>query len=78
VIDFITSSPYAIDKRNDRARFPGAIWRQTWELESQAALEADGMSHAMAVRHARDKIRGQVIEFVEKHHQSESGKGKSK
>jgi arsenate reductase len=57
--------------------FPGAIWRQTWELESPAALEADGMSHAMAVRHARDKIHHHVVEFVEKHHHSRAGKEKS-
>ena len=57
--------------------FPGALWRQTWELESPASLEADGMSHAMAVRHARDKIRQRVTEFVEKHHDSGSGKRKS-
>ena len=57
--------------------FPGAIWRQTWELESPAALEADGMSHAMAVRYARDKIRHHVTEFIEKHHHSKSGKDKS-
>jgi arsenate reductase len=48
--------------------FPGAIWRQTWSLESPASLEAHGMSHSMAVRHARDKIRQHVAEFVEKHH----------
>jgi len=57
--------------------FPGAIWRQTWELESPAALEADGMYHAMAVRYARDKLRHHVTEFVKTHHHSESGKGKS-
>jgi arsenate reductase len=57
--------------------FPGAIWRQTWELDSPAALEADGLSHAMAVRYVRDKIRRHVTEFVEKHHRAESGKGKS-
>jgi arsenate reductase (thioredoxin) len=57
--------------------FPGAIWRQTWDIESPASLEANGMNHAMAVRHARDKIRRHVGEFVEKHDQSESGKGKS-
>ena len=57
--------------------FPGALWRQTWELESPASLEADGMSHAMAVRRARDKIRQHVNEFVEKHHHSGSGKRKS-
>jgi|SRR5579872_5477302 arsenate reductase len=57
--------------------FPGAMWRQAWELESPAALEADGLSHAMAVRHARDTIRRHVIEFVEKHHHGGPGKGKS-
>ncbi len=57
--------------------FPGAIWRQTWKLESPATLETDGVSHAMAVRHARDKIRQHVTEFVEKHHRAESGKGQS-
>jgi arsenate reductase len=57
--------------------FPGAIWRQTWALESPAALEADGMNHAMAVRYARDTIRHHVTEFVEKHHHSESEKVKS-
>lgn len=54
--------------------FPGALWRQTWELDSPAALEANGMSYAMAVRYARDKLRGHVTEFVEKHHHSGSGK----
>jgi arsenate reductase (thioredoxin) len=48
--------------------FPGAIWRQTWALESPAALEEQGLSHSMAVRYARDKIRQHVAEFVEKHH----------
>jgi arsenate reductase len=57
--------------------FPGAIWRQTWELESPASLEADGMTHATAVRYARDKIRRHILEFVEKHHQPESRKEQS-
>ncbi len=57
--------------------FPGAIWRQTWELESPTALEAEGMNHDAAVRYARDKIRQHVAEFVEKHHHADSGKGKS-
>lgn len=47
--------------------FPGALWRQTWELDSPAALEAHGMSHAVAVRYARDKIRRHVAEFVAEH-----------
>jgi arsenate reductase len=57
--------------------FPGAIWRQTWKLESPAALEADGMSHAMAVRHARDTIRRHVAEFVEKHHRPKLDRGQT-
>ncbi len=58
------------DRQTERSCpvFPGAIWRQTWELESPSALEADGLSHAMAVRYARDRIRRHVTEFVEKHH----------
>jgi protein-tyrosine-phosphatase len=46
--------------------FPGAIWRQTWRIESPAHLEADGLDHCMAVRHARDEIRRHVAEFAEK------------
>ena len=57
--------------------FPGAIWRQKWPVESPAALEATGLSHGMAVRHARDTIRQHVAEFVEKHHRPKSGKGES-
>lgn len=57
--------------------FPGAIWRQTWELESPATLEANGMNHTMAVRYTRDKIHHHVAEFVEKHHQPKSNKGQS-
>ena len=59
---------------------PDIPWRDLaadMGARSPAALEADGMSHAMAVRHARDKIRRHVTEFVEKHHHSKSGKGKS-
>ncbi len=46
-------------------------------LDSPAALEAHGMSHAMAVRYARDKIRRHVADFVAEHHHSKSGKRKS-
>lgn len=58
--------------------FPGAIWRQKWLVESPAALEAAGLDHYVAVRRARDTIRQHVVEFIEKHHQPKSGKGKSK
>jgi arsenate reductase len=57
--------------------FPGAIWRQQWPIESPAALKTAGLDHRAAVRHARDAIRRHVDEFVEKHHRSESRKGKS-
>ena len=57
--------------------FPGAIWRQKWPVDRPVALEAAGLDHSVAVRHARDAIRRHVTEFVQKHHHSESGKGKS-
>jgi arsenate reductase len=57
--------------------FPGAIWRLKWAVESPAALEAAGLDRYVAVRHARDAIRQHVVEFVEKHHHSKSGKGKA-
>jgi len=57
--------------------FPGAIWRQKWEIESPAALETAGFDHGVAVRQARDVIRRHVVEFVETHHQPKLGKGKS-
>ena len=53
--------------------FPGAIWRQTWHIESPAHLEAEGLDHCMAVRHARDEIRRHVAEFAEKHYRPASG-----
>lgn len=67
------------DRQEERSCpvFPGAIWRQTWSIESPASLEASGLSHATAVRHARDKIRKHVDEFIEKHHNTKSGKEKS-
>jgi arsenate reductase len=58
--------------------FPGAIWRQKWPIESPRALEGAGLDHYVAVRHARDAIRLHVVEFIEKHHHTKSGKGKSK
>jgi len=57
--------------------FPGAFWRQTWPIESPAALTAAGLDHAFAVRRARDEIRRHVVEFVEKHHHPKSEKDKS-
>lgn len=57
--------------------FPGAIWRQTWRIESPADLEAAGLDRCTAVRYARNTIRRHVDEFVDKHHDPHSGKGKS-
>lgn len=57
--------------------FPGAIWRQTWQIESPAELEAAGLDHRTAVRYARDTIRRQVNEFVDNHHHPHSRKGTS-
>lgn len=57
--------------------FPGAIWRHMWRIESPAEMEAAGLDHLAAVRHARDAIRRHVGEFVEKHHRPHSGEGRS-
>ena len=57
--------------------FPGAIWRQTWPIISPAALETAGLSHGLAVRRIRDKIREYVGEFVEKQHRPKSERGES-
>ena len=56
--------------------FPGAIWRQKWQIDSPAALETAGLDHHVAVRHVRDAIRRHVGEFVKEHH-AKPGKGKS-
>jgi len=67
------------DRETERACpiFPGAIWRQTWPIESPAALKTAGVDHHAAVRHARDAIRQHVVEFVEKHHRPHPGREKS-
>lgn len=57
--------------------FPGAFWRQTWPIESPAALTAAGSGHGLAVRRVRDEIRRHVADFVEKYHHPHSRKGKS-
>ncbi len=46
--------------------FPGAIWREKWPVESPLVLEAAGLDHGAAVRHARDAIRRYVAGFVAK------------
>ncbi len=43
--------------------FPGAIWRQQWDLENPA-LAPD---HRTAVRRVRDKLRQRVVQFVSEH-----------
>lgn len=56
--------------------FPGAIWRQTWKIDSPNDLRAAGLDHRTAVRYTRDVIRRHVDEFVLEHHQPPSRKGK--
>jgi protein-tyrosine-phosphatase len=56
--------------------FPGAIWRQTWAVESPAELEAAGMDRATAVRRVRDAIRHRVGEFIREHHRPTQGQGR--
>lgn len=60
------------DRQKERSCpiFPGAIWRHVWPVESPATLEAQGLDHALAVRHARDTIRRHVAEFVHRHYHS--------
>jgi len=65
------------DKERSCPVFPGAIWRQTWHIGHPSDLEAAGLDHRMAVRHARDEIRRHVEAFVDKHHKPHSKKGKS-
>lgn len=65
------------DKERNCPIFPGAIWRQTWRIESPADLEVSGLDHAAAVRHARDTILRHVEEFVHEHYHPQSNKGRS-
>ncbi|MBZ5605728.1 MAG: arsenate reductase ArsC [Acidobacteriia bacterium] len=58
--------------------FPGAIWRQTWPVLSVRTLVESGVSHGVAVRLVRDKIREHVNDFVEQQHRSDKGKRTSK
>jgi arsenate reductase len=44
--------------------FPGALWRQKWELENPAAA-VDREEHREMVRRVRDEIRQRVAEFAE-------------
>jgi arsenate reductase (thioredoxin) len=43
--------------------FPGAIWRQQWNLENPA-LASD---HSTAVRRVRDVLQQRVVQFVSEH-----------
>jgi arsenate reductase (thioredoxin) len=43
--------------------FPGAIWRQQWNLENPASAQ----DHRLAVRRVRDQIREHVPQFVSEH-----------
>ena len=57
--------------------FPGALWRQTWHIETPAAAKRIGLDHGPAVRRARDEIRRHVAEFVLKHSRSAPSKDQS-
>lgn len=48
--------------------FPGAIWRQTWPIESPATATAfTSKERRLAVRQVRDDIRQRVQEFIQDH-----------
>jgi len=55
------------DRRQERTCpiFPGATWRLQWEIDNPALAESPE-EHYKAVRQARDQIRKQVIEFIDK------------
>ena len=43
--------------------FPGAIWRQQWDLENPAVAP----DHRAAVRRVRDLLRQRIVQFVGEH-----------
>jgi len=53
------------DRRKERTCpiFPGAIWRQHWDLENPA-LATD---RRVAVRRVRDELRHRIVQFVSEH-----------
>jgi arsenate reductase len=46
--------------------FPGAFWRQQWNLENPAAVE-EPAGHRQSVRRVRDQFRQHVTQFVSEH-----------
>jgi arsenate reductase len=46
--------------------FPGAIWRDQWNLENPAAIE-EPAEHRQSVRRVRDQLRQHVTQFVSEH-----------
>jgi arsenate reductase (thioredoxin) len=46
--------------------FPGAIFRETWNLENPAIVTAP-LEHRAAVRRVRDQLRERVRQFVGEH-----------
>jgi arsenate reductase len=56
------------DRQHERTCpiFPGAIWRQQWNLENPAAVEEPG-EHRQSVRRVRDQLRQHVTQFVSEH-----------
>jgi len=53
------------DRQHERTCpiFPGAIWRQQWNLENPASAP----DHRLAVRRVRDQLREHVLQFVNEH-----------
>jgi arsenate reductase len=53
------------DRQEERSCpiFPGAIWRQQWNLENPARIDAPE-EHRQVVRHVRDRLRQHVLQFV--------------
>ena len=43
--------------------FPGAIWRQQWDLENPARAS----DHGGSVRRVRDQLRQRIVHFVSEH-----------
>jgi len=46
--------------------FPGAIWRQQWNLENPARIDAPE-EHRRVVRLIRDQLRQHVVQFISEH-----------
>jgi arsenate reductase len=56
------------DRQDERTCpiFPGAIWRQQWNLENPARIDAPE-EHRRVVRLIRDQLRQHVVQFISEH-----------